>query len=161
MKRSKARREKREQFAISGERIPSTRPIDWKGVAVMITALLGVAGFFWNKAEGCVEKDRSDAVQAASYDTLAKGITELTTRVSALEQAVVALPSLFTKRQGDAEKLVAPVKQPAPLAKIQLGAADYAKAAGAVVLTPPDELFQKMSGLPSFDDVKQAAEPKN
>jgi len=130
-------------------------------VPTLATALLAVLVFFWNKAEGCAEKLRADAVQAASYDALAKGITELTTRVSALEQAVVSLPSLFTKRQGDAEKLVAPVKQPAPLTKMPLGAADYATATGAVVLRPPDELFQKISGLPTFDAVKQTAEPKN
>lgn len=162
MNRSRKRAAQRQtQYAISGERIPTPRPTDWKGVAVLVTALVGAAGFLWNKLEGCAERTRSDAVQAASYQTLAEGIDALTKRVSTLEQAVVALPTLFSKKQADAEKLVAPVKQPAPLTKSPSGAVDWARASGAVVLTPPDELFQKMSGLPSFDEVQRAAEPKN
>lgn len=116
---------------------------DWKGIATLITALLAVLGFFWNKIDGCAQATRVDAVQAASYDTLGAKLGELTERVSALEQALVRLPELFKAKQAEAAKLVSTVKPPTP---------------GVVMLQAPEALFQK-SGLPQFDALqKEAAE---
>jgi hypothetical protein len=117
---------------------------DWKGIAALIGALLAVAGFVWNKAEGCAQANRSDRVQAASYDAVAQSVGALSERVSALEQAMIKLPGLFTKKQAEAEKAVSSVKRmPSP-------------PEANILLTAPEVLFQK-SGLPEFKVLKEEA----
>ena len=85
---------------------PPRRKPDWKGIATLVTALAAAAGFVWNKVEGCYDRSHSQAVQSASYEALAGKMEGVYTRVGVLEEVVRMLPTLFTKRQGDAERMV-------------------------------------------------------
>jgi hypothetical protein len=122
---------------------------DWKGLATLITALLAVLGFFWNKAEGCSQANQSSKVQQVSYEALAAKLDGLYDRVGTIEQVVRLLPALFSKKQADAEKMVSslPKFKPGELPKVVVPTA---------VLEPPEKLFQK-SQLPTFQELKAQA----
>ena len=70
---------------------------DWKGYAAFATALLAVLGFFWNKAEGCMDRQQTNAVQQASYDQLAKRLDEVYVKVAVMEKMVDTIPILHHK----------------------------------------------------------------
>jgi len=115
--------------------------IDWKNISVAVTACLAVAGFVWNKAEGCVDRMNNRAVQEASYKALAGKVDTLFGRMERVEQALIALPSLFDKKRPDAKRLVEPMS------------------AATIELTPPGRLFVK-SGLPKFEQIQDQGELK-
>ena len=131
--------------ALSDEPPKKTR--DWKGIAALVTALVAAAGFVWNKAEGCYDRAHNQSIQAASYEATAGKIEDLYVRLGALEHVIQMLPSLFTKKAADAEKLVgvlAPAK-PAPVPEVP--------DAGMPPPAPPERVFQK-SGLPQFQKLQ-------
>jgi hypothetical protein len=133
------------------EKVMPKRP-DWKGLSALIGAGLAVAGFVWNKAEGCMDRAVNQQVQAASYEALASKVDALYGRLDRLEGAVLQLPTLFTKRKADARRLVAPVKT---VDEPVLAPPDLAMSrTDQPVLTPPEKLFER-SGLPTFQQLQK------
>lgn len=108
---------------------------DWKGLAALVTALLAVLGFVWNKVESCSSQKQADSVQAESYNELASKVAVLSARVDSLNDWV---------------KLLFPAV-----------AGKYPAAAGPSVpsLKHPDQLMQK-AGLPTFEVLKERAQAK-
>ena len=133
---------------------PRRKP-DWKGIATLITALAAAAGFAWNKVEGCYDRTHNQAVQSASYEALAGKMEGIYTRVGVLEEVVRMLPSLFTKRQGDAERMVRTLHSapPEPAPWKPEGAV---KEVSASVPGAPEKLFKK-SDLPAFKEIQDKA----
>lgn len=115
------------------ESLPEKR--DWKGLAAIITALLAVLGFAWNKVEGCAEQVRSNKVQAESYNELATKVAVLSAQLDSLNDWV---KMMFPAVAG---------RYPAPAGP------------SGVSLKHPEQLMQK-AGLPTFDALKERAQAK-
>lgn len=62
------------------------RSRNWQGIAALVTALLAVAGFLWNKAEAYLDRASATEVQRVSYDTLAATLQDLALRIAVLER---------------------------------------------------------------------------
>ena len=138
---------------------PPMKRTDWKGIAVMITAIVGALGFCWNAGKGCYDQGKTQAVQSASYEVLAGKVEGLYARVATLEAVLRMLPSLFQKNAPMAEKMVStlhgPLPEPAPWeppTRVPVDAGGEA----SIHLAPPEQLFQK-SGLPTFQKLQERA----
>ena len=127
---------------------PPMKRTDWKGLAVMITAVVGALGFFWNAGKGCYDAGQTQATQAASYDALAGKVEALYVRIGVLEEVLRMLPSLFTKKAPEAERMVGALPLPKGVG------ATHPEVDMAAPPAPPSHGFQK-SGLPTFQKLQQ------
>lgn len=74
---------------------PKKSKRDWKGMAAMVVALMGVLGFFWNKIDALYDRKEAVGVQRVSYETLAARVNELNTRLERMERSII-----FRKSRG-------------------------------------------------------------
>ncbi len=113
--------------------------IDWKGIALVLTAVGGLSGALWNKAEAWIYEQRTERTQGGAYALLARRVDELYQRVEACEP-----------------RLDEPAEASAPVEAHAL--ADGPPA----VPTPPVGVEYERARLPAFQIIQeQAGTPQN
>jgi len=84
--------------------VKSLAKVDWKSLAIIVTALTGALGFAWNKVEMYVEQHVQRTASAGTYQVIAKRVDELYQRVETLESHSYTMPykaELVIKRTED------------------------------------------------------------
>lgn len=160
------------------EALKAATKVDWKGIALIITALTGALGFAWNKVELYVQQyqqqktqqqvTNTDAAAGGAYEAIATRLDELFLKVEVLERQLnvkvdyvplEAVPDPEPPRSlgaaaGFAEPMTREEPEPEPDEMEDLGAIGVT--APPVKPEPVSKRF-KRARLPEFEAVQQAA----
>lgn len=142
-----------------GEQTLARPPVDWKGIAAMIGAVLAVLGFFWNKFEAWHIQESTAQVQQVSYEKLAEKLDTLYVKVAALEHVVQLMPSLLSQKAEKIDKAVKSVEKVLEEAKPEPQADGIPDGATVIPEKSKPMKVEKFpaSKLPSFQMVQQEA----
>ena len=72
--------------------------VDWKAIALIITALIGAGGAVWNTASSYIDKMISNRTQAGAYEKLADSIESIYDRLDKIDSEIQAIKARQDKR---------------------------------------------------------------